>query len=255
MSKSGEEANTVASSIHATCHLDPLSLIERSSLDENAAVYRSATVLDSRLSRSASVGDSAKVDHGELQNSVKIGRFSYITHSRMGSHSYTGPNTMVLHSTIGKFCSISWGVTIGAGEHDFHRVTSHSFLYDPSEGLLNGQSAWYNRFELPCEIGNDVWIGANATVLRGARVGDGAVIGANALVRSDIPPYAIAVGVPAKVIRYRFPEKMVCRLLSIAWWNLPDNVIRDHTELFAAEPDDQILDAIAELVRKECEAT
>lgn len=76
-------------------------------------------------------------------------------------------------------------------------------------------------------IGNDVWIGINSTLMSGINIGDGAVIGAGAVVASDIPPYAIACGNPAKVIKYRFEETIVSRLTSLRWWDFPDNIIEE----------------------------
>ena len=76
-------------------------------------------------------------------------------------------------------------------------------------------------------IGNDVFIGANVTVLDGVTIGDGAVIGAGAVVSKDIPPYAVAVGCPIKIVKYRFDEEVINRLVKLAWWNWSDNRLKD----------------------------
>jgi acetyltransferase-like isoleucine patch superfamily enzyme len=81
-------------------------------------------------------------------------------------------------------------------------------------------------------IGNDVFIGANVTVLDGVTIGDGAVIGAGAVVSKDIPPYAIAVGCPIKVIKYRFSETQIEALLKIRWWDFPEEQLQDVERLF-----------------------
>lgn len=92
----------------------------------------------------------------------------------------------------------------------------------------------------PIEIGNDVWIGDNVTIKNGVKIGDGAVIGACALVTKDIPPYAIVGGVPAKIIKYRFEEKIINELLELKWWNFNDEILKTIQY-------DNILDAIATL--------
>jgi len=84
-------------------------------------------------------------------------------------------------------------------------------------------------------LGNDVWIGANTLIMGGIKVGDGAIIGAGAVVTKDIPAYAIAVGCPAKVIRYRFDEPTIGRLLALQWWNKPDQEIRNLARLISPE--------------------
>lgn len=76
-------------------------------------------------------------------------------------------------------------------------------------------------------IGNDVFVGANVTILDGVTIGDGAVIGAGAVVSKDIPPYAVAVGCPIRVIRYRFDQKTRDRLLDIKWWNFSEEHLRE----------------------------
>ena len=148
-----------------------------------------------------------------------------------------------MHTDIGSFTSIAWNVTIGAAEHDFNRITSHTFLYNPYDKLNDGVIP-YNRFEKVCKIGNDVWIGANSTILRGVEVSDGAVIGANSVVTKDIPPYAVVAGNPAKIIKYRFPEDIIKRLLNLNWWELDDKTIKANYQLFSENPTQEVLDMI-----------
>ena len=81
-------------------------------------------------------------------------------------------------------------------------------------------------------IGNDVWIGENAVILGGISIGDGAVIGAGAIVTKDVPPYTIVGGVPAKKIRSRFPDDIVKMLLKIQWWNLEEDILKENIYFF-----------------------
>jgi serine acetyltransferase len=81
-------------------------------------------------------------------------------------------------------------------------------------------------------IGNDVYIGGNVMVLDGVKIGDGAVIGAGSVVSKDIPPYAVAVGAPIKIIRYRFSDEQISKLLKIAWWEFEEEKLKDVENLF-----------------------
>lgn len=204
-----------------------------SNISNTSKIYFRAKIQNSMLSENTVVGDFSRVVNSELASFARIDRNNFILNSQFGDYSYTGSNDIIMHSVIGKFCSISWGVTIGPGEHDYSKISSHDFLYNnfceirPIERFPK-----YNRFEKECKIGNDVWIGANSTILRGVTIGDGAVVGANSLVNKNVPPYAIVAGVPARIIKYRFPVEIISELQELEWWNLPIEIIKTNFDLF-----------------------
>lgn len=126
--------------------------------------------------------------------------------------------------SIGKHCSIAKDVAILlGGEHRTDWVTTYPFnqFFRDAEGIMG-----HPHSKGDVIIGNDVWIGMGATILSGVTIGDGAVIAAHSLVTKDVPPYAIAGGNPARIIRLRFPEEVICRLQAIAWWDWPIEKIR-----------------------------
>jgi acetyltransferase-like isoleucine patch superfamily enzyme len=129
----------------------------------------------------------------------------------IGDYTYVGSNCFLTNSEIGRYSSIGNDVIVGPGEHDYRRISTSSKVSNISYNDLT---------EKECKIGNDVWIGAKSIILRGVAVGDGAVIGAGSVVTKDIPPFAIAVGVPARVIKYRFSENEITKILDSKWWNL-----------------------------------
>jgi acetyltransferase-like isoleucine patch superfamily enzyme len=121
---------------------------------------------------------------------------------------------------IGAFCSIAEDVTIfGGGEHNTNWVTTYPLRIAFGDPLAEKDG--HPSSKGPTRIGSDVWIGFGATILSGVNVGDGAVIGARTVVASDVPPYAVIVGNPGKVIRYRFAPEQVAALLEIKWWDWP----------------------------------
>ena len=129
---------------------------------------------------------------------------------------------------ISKFCSIACGAKFlfNSANHTLGSLANYTFpLFFEEWGLdrKDVAAAWDNKGDIV--IGNDVWIGYEAVVMAGVRIGDGAVIGAGAVVTKDIPPYAIAVGIPARVIKYRFDEETIARLLRTRWWDRPPEVI------------------------------
>lgn len=209
-------------------------LVINSKLSDSVKVYKDARVKECTMGNSSSVGDHTKMDFSRVEDYVRIDRFNHLFHAKLGRHSYTGQNTVIMHADIGRFCSISWGVTIGPANHSYDRISTHSFVYNAVDGLRpDNKEEAYNRFTTKCTIGNDVWIGTGATILRDVEIGNGAIVGAGAVVTKDVPPYAIVTGIPAKIIKYRFPEEIIEKLLELKWWNWDDETIRENYEYFA----------------------
>ncbi|MBK6908537.1 MAG: CatB-related O-acetyltransferase [Rhodocyclaceae bacterium] len=129
---------------------------------------------------------------------------------------------------IGKYCSVANGVKIiASGEHNYRAVANFPFA-----AVFEGDVNRDTFSKGPVRIGNDVWVGANATILSGVVVGDGAVVAAGSVVTQSIPPYAIVGGVPAVVIKYRFQAETIERLLRLAWWDWPSEQIKKDMNLF-----------------------
>ena len=125
---------------------------------------------------------------------------------------------------IGKFCSIACGskFLFTSANHTMNSLSTYTFPIFFEEWDLdvkNITSAWDNKGDIV--IGNDVWIGYEAVILSGVKIGDGAVIGTRAVVTKDVPPYTIVGGVPARPIRKRFSDEIISELLRIQWWNWP----------------------------------
>ena len=151
---------------------------------------------------------------------VVIKRKSSFYKASIGFGSYLSENAKIVNTEIGKFCSIGPNFLCGFGIHPTNGISTSPSFY--STGKQNGFTfVVENKIEENkiINIGSDVFIGANVTVLDGITIGDGAIIGAGAVVSKNIPPYAIAVGCPIKIIKFRFSPEIVEKLLLIKWWN------------------------------------
>lgn len=151
----------------------------------------------------------------------------------LGKRTYIAENSKITHpdTRVGKFCSIGGHVQIGFGKKNLSYLSTHGFQYceknerlwgdlkTPKENVVPGIPAE------PVIIGNDVWIGYGVLIMGGITIGDGAVIGAGAVVTHDVPPYAIVGGVPAKIIRYRFSQEIISKLVDLKWWDYPEDFI------------------------------
>lgn len=131
--------------------------------------------------------------------------------SNIGKYTYIGRSGFITKSTIGNYCTIANNVFIGQGEHDYMQIALSGQLYN-----FDSYEKYTSR---DCTIGNDVWLGVGVIVIRGTKIGNGVVIGANSVVTKDIPDFAIAVGSPAKVIKYRFGEEKIKKIKDSKWWD------------------------------------
>lgn len=143
-----------------------------------------------------------------------------------GAYSYCRTGNIATDFRLGRYCSVAPNVSITGQEHPLDRFTTHPFTTHPNISQLAKDRfgvhhrVFHHDYSISApEIGNDVWIGEGACIKRGVKVGDGAVIGACALVTKDVPAYAIVGGNPAKIIRYRFPDKVIDELLDLRWWD------------------------------------
>lgn len=231
--------------IHQSAFIDKSAQIVSSTLEKNCKIFRFSKVDHSELNVECVVGDMSRSIHSMMGVFTKIDRFSLLYFSSMDNYSYAGAYDMLMHTNIGKFCAISWGVTIGPSEHDFSRITNHDFLYNETYGIkIDGKVEAYDRFKKTSKVGNDVWVGANSTILRGVIIGDGAVIGANSIVTKDVPPYAIVAGNPAKIIKFRFDELEIKNLLELKWWEFPIEIIEKYSQLFSGKDVQKLIDTL-----------
>ena len=156
----------------------------------------------------------------KISNKSKVYSPYHLRKCTIGDYTYIAVNSRIQLTDIGKFCSIGPNFVCGYGVHPTNAVSTSPMFYSTRKQNGTTLSKKNKIKEMKrISIGNDVFIGINVTVLDGVTIGDGAVIGAGAVVSKDIPPYAIAVGCPIRIIRYRFDEKTIQQFLRLKWWD------------------------------------
>lgn len=138
---------------------------------------------------------------------------------------------------IGKFCSIACGAKFlfNSANHTLSSLSTYPFpLFFEEWGLekRNVAASWDNKGDIV--IGNDVWIGYEVVIMAGVTIGDGAIIGARAVVTKDVPPYTVAGGIPAKPIKKRYPEETIAALSELKWWDWPEERIAQNLHAIQA---------------------
>ena len=177
---------------------------------------------NTRISGEFEAGESCKIINGvTISGKIKIGNYT----------SLNGPNTDIVAKVneihIGNFCSIARNVTFQEFNHDFSKMTSY-FIHNNLKGT-GMQNDIVSKGAIT--LGHDVWIGTHCVILSGVTIGTGSLVAANSVVTSDIPPYAIVAGTPAKIIKYRFNENTIKFLLESEWWNKSkDEVVKFYDE-------------------------
>ena len=179
---------------------------------KNAIVLNNSEVKNSKLGLYTRVKS-----HIELRNSV------------VGDYTIMSSFSIINACDIGKFCCIGPGNFLGLWEHNMW-VTTHTFPLTEVSGEFVKGFQDFEKDRIRVKIGNDVWTGAGVTVRKGVTVGDGAILGAGALVTKDVPPYAIVIGSPAAVLRYRFTSRDIQYLLKIKWWDFDRKLIQEMTD-------------------------
>ncbi len=206
-----------------------MNVVKNSIIAPSVQLYKDVKIVKSQIGEHCTIGDNSNILESILDEYVSINRNCVLDNAEMGIGSYINQNTVLKHAVIGKFCCISWNVTLYGGSS--HNYNSPSMYTSYHWKHIFGSSIQSSIEKEKTRIGNDVWIGNGAIVINGVTVGDGAIIGAGAVITKDVPPYSVVGGVPAKVLRMRFDANEIERLLKISWWKWPMDIIKANESL------------------------
>lgn len=178
---------------------------------------------NTKINGDFSIAEGCRIYGATLSGEIRLGRYTSIN----------GPGVTIFAKRnpvcIGSFCSIARNVQIQEYNHDYGRPSSYFMLAN-----IFGRSLLSDVVSKgPINIGHDVWVGANAVILSGVSIGNGAIVAAGSVVTKDVPPYAIVGGVPAKVLAPRFTDEQVQRLVEDDWYSWPLAKILDNEQYFA----------------------
>ena len=197
-------------------------------------------IFNNKIAPKAMIAKNVNINNSKIDEYVNIAHPADILNSFIGKRTSIGRYSKIRYSNIGSYCAISWDTTIGADHHPTNRISGSAAFFQKRFGLVNQD---YSKGEvLTTIIGNDVLIGCNVVIKSGVKVGSGAIIGSGAVVVSDVCPYEVVGGVPAKHIGWRFDEVIRTKLLESNWWNWDDKKIIEKLEFFQEENIEEIIE-------------
>ncbi len=162
-----------------------------------------------------------------VHKTSKVESGSHIVNTIMERYSFCGYDCQIVNCNIGSFCSIANNVVIGGAMHPVNWVSMSPVFYEGKDSVRKKFARHKRENEKMTIIGHDVWIGQNAIIKQGVTVGIGAVIGMGSVVTKDVDPYTIVAGCPAKLIKKRFDENTIYKLLESKWWEFNDEKIQE----------------------------
>jgi acetyltransferase-like isoleucine patch superfamily enzyme len=189
--------------------------------------YRNETGQTVMLHGVLKLSPQTRIYHSSFESAMQLGQNTQVGPDvHTGAYFTMGEDCYIARANVGRYVSIGGRVAVNPFAHPVDWLSISEFQYHPV--AWDWMEEWKAVEKLPrsslfkyVTIGNDVWMGHNVNVMGNTTIGDGAIVAASAVVTHDVPPYAIVGGVPARLIRYRFPDRTIERLVAVRWWDLP----------------------------------
>lgn len=197
--------------------------------------FRNRRMYDVRFGKGASAFNTVFEGKNLVNNNTSV------ADSFLGYATYVAGNSKLKKIKTGRYCSIGRNVETGFGVHPVNFVSTHPCFYslEKQAGFkyVNKQLFDEHKFtdssnKYFVEIGNDVWIGNDVRIMDGIKIGDGAIVAMGAVVTKDVEPYSIVGGIPARLIKKRFNDEQISRLLEINWWKLDEQTLKQRAATF-----------------------
>ena len=210
-------------------------------VSSSAKLYNNVRIIRSTIGDVTSVGDYTTVRDSHVGHHCQIQRYCDLLRVHIGNNTIIERNAVLHDVSVGSFCELSWYVGMGGDNHNYKLPSIHHWYWQTYFGFENdenslGKKNFFAKLNSEeCTIGNDVWVGSGVTVNRKVHVGNGAILASGCVVTKDVPDYAIVGGTPARIIKFRFDEETIQRLSRIAWWDWPEDVLKENRHLFEVE--------------------
>lgn len=220
--------------ISSAVQIKGLPYLKGAFVESECRIEKRSRIVNSKIGACCHISPYAKIKNSHFHEAVSLGPYTKVELASVGRYSYISSHAELTNVDIGSFCSIGPKTLNHLGNHPSRTFVSTSPAFYMSKAPIPSFTPieTFTTYGGKVKIGHDVWIGAEVMLMDGITIGNGAIVAARSVVSRDVPPYAIVGGVPARLIRFRFDEKIIQQLESFQWWNREMEWIKSNVNNF-----------------------